>query len=84
MKKFLIVTKEKDFIVNKMQLSKIKEDKTNMIYNTEGYWIHKDESIHGNCDGTPREWAIDFLQSHKVGDSVPDVVEWWAKKLKEE
>lgn len=78
MAKYLIVTKEKDYISSSRDVKKhmLNTNGTGlMIYDKDGILINtakKDENgkiitIKGLFDGNPREWAIDFIKNNVVG-----------------
>ena len=80
--KYLIITKEGDFISTslnaKKHLANSKGDAV-MIYDKYGWWIRYARRKNGIIekrnaynDGIVCEWAIDFIKNHKVGDMVED------------
>lgn len=84
MSKYLIVSKEGDFISSSRSAKKHilnTEGKNIMVYDKDGILINiaeKDVSgnviVHGNkfYDGEPRQWVIDFVKNNKVGTMVKD------------
>ncbi len=80
--KYLIITKECDFISNslnaKKHLANSKGDSV-MVYDKFGWWIRYARRENGVIkslkpynDGTPRKWAVDFIRKHNVGDIIDD------------
>jgi len=91
MAKYLIVTKEKDF-VSSSKNAKNHTYATNckgvMVYDVDGNLVDS-SSTNGDgvvvregtrfADGEPRAWTKEFLKNHKTGDSVPDATGWYFK-----
>ena len=80
--KYLIVTEEGDFISTSLNVKKhLANSKGNavMCYDKYGYWIRYAKRVNGVikkinpfCDGIARQWAIDFIKNHQVGDRTED------------
>ena len=81
MAKYLIVTKDRDFIVNGYK-QVVKDAKSHnnkiFVYDSHGKlvypaWIY---------DGANRLWAEEFIRTHKVGDSTKDAEEDYFRRLR--
>ena len=80
--KYLIITKECDFISNSLNAKKHLANSNGdsvMVYDKFGWWIRYARRKNGIIekrnaynDGISRKWAIDFIREHKVGDSIDD------------
>ena len=80
--KYLIITKECDFVSNSLNAKKhLENSKGNavMVYDRYGWWIRYAKRINGriesmkvNDDGIARKWAIDFIKNNKVGTKTKD------------
>ena len=68
MGKYLIITKHKDYIATCYKKVAKKLGLKCQVYNANGTLIHP-ASLY---DGEDREWAIWFINTHKVGESSED------------
>lgn len=74
--KYLIITRDKDYISNKKNIKELTTTYGKgkfQIYDSNGTLIHPE----GIYDGEDRIWASTFIKTHKVGDEVPDAVDWY-------
>lgn len=79
MAKFLIITKEKDYIsTGYKKIAKELRGKC-QVYDENGTLVHPAKLY----DGEDREWAKEFIATHKVGDSTSDAREEWIRNRKE-
>lgn len=85
MKKYLIITKECDYISpsrNIREHAKYTEGNGVMVYDKDGILINSATKnakgkiiIHGSkfFDGKPRQWAINFIKNNEIGAKIEDV-----------
>lgn len=85
--KYLVRTQGKDFITNKRSSYSLRKEMPSQDFEVFGkdgmliyFYDNKRKKECNICDGLPRQWAIDFIKNHKVGDFTEDVEGEWANK----
>ena len=76
MGKYLIITKEKDYVSSSYKKITNTLKSKCMVYDTNGTLVYP----HKLYDGEDRIWAKAFLMTHRNGDAVADAQEWYYKK----
>ena len=80
MAKYLIITKERDFVDTKWkQLAKTLDTigVRCQVYDKNGTLVYPAQYY----DGEDREWAKWFIQNHKVGEGVANAQEYYYKEV---